>query len=261
MFSVSIASLRRSRFRRSRRVLVAALAAVAFAACEDPTGDDSAAGTFYAPAVSVGNGTARTYVTRDASGVATSLGVEMTEAALEGLPASPVMLNLPLPSEAGATQYTFVMLDWNPQGHEPDHVYTVPHFDFHFYMAPQAEVAAIAGGPDPVLPESRFVPAGYVSPGNMAVPSMGVHWIDSAAGELHGRPFDQTLLFGFTGGKMIFVEPMITRAFLQGRPSFSAPVKLPQAFQRGGRYPHRYGIRYDAADRVFRISMDELTAH
>ncbi len=90
---------------------------------------------------------------------------------------------------------------------------------------------------------------------------MGVHWVDSVAGELNGRPFDQTLLYGFTGGKMIFVEPMITKAFLESRPNFSAAVKLPQAFQRAGRYPHRDGIRYDAAARVYRISMDELTAH
>ena len=32
--------------------------------------------------------------------------------------------------------YRFMMLDWNPQGHQPPGVYTVPHFDFHFYMVP-----------------------------------------------------------------------------------------------------------------------------
>jgi hypothetical protein len=25
-------------------------------------------------------------------------------------------------------------LDWNPRGHIPDGVYTVPHFDVHFYL-------------------------------------------------------------------------------------------------------------------------------
>jgi len=34
------------------------------------------------------------------------------------------------------TPYKFVQFDWNPNGHEPDSVYTVPHVDFHFYTVP-----------------------------------------------------------------------------------------------------------------------------
>lgn len=244
---------------RASSLVILAAGAVATALLFAPPLDATGlARTSYADEVALGDGTARTYVTLDARGELASLGVELSERALEGLPASPVMLHLPLPSELARTQYRFVMLDWNPQGHEPAHVYTVPHFDFHFYMTTADTIARIAGGPDPVVPEPRFVPDGYVSPGNAAVPGMGVHWVDREAGELAGRPFDQTLLYGFTGGRMIFVEPMITRAFLLGKPDFAAPVKQPAEVQRSGAYPARYGIRWDASRRVYRVSLDSL---
>src|SRR5215203_1511079 len=31
------------------------------------------------------------------------------------------------------TPFKFIMLNWNPNGHEPDQIYTHSHFDFHFY--------------------------------------------------------------------------------------------------------------------------------
>jgi hypothetical protein len=84
------------------------------------------------------------------------------------------------------------MLDWNPAGHEPDHVYTLPHFDFHFYKITPAQVMAMMPS-DPQwntkaasLPAANFVPAGYqaahvlanIPAGAAAVPMMGLHWLD-----------------------------------------------------------------------------------
>jgi hypothetical protein len=31
------------------------------------------------------------------------------------------------------------VINWMPEGHPSPMVYTVPHFDFHFYMIPNAE--------------------------------------------------------------------------------------------------------------------------
>src|SRR5690606_33501005 len=36
------------------------------------------------------------------------------------------------------TPYTFVEVNWNPAGHEPNGVYDEPHFDLHFWTASQA---------------------------------------------------------------------------------------------------------------------------
>jgi hypothetical protein len=43
-----------------------------------------------------------------------------------------VSLVLDVPDAAKSIGIDHVMLDWTPMGHEPDHVYTLPHFDFHF---------------------------------------------------------------------------------------------------------------------------------
>ena len=242
-------------------LLLGALGAVAVAAVpENGATDRESAATFYSSPAQLGNGTVKTYVTRSTSGAIVSLGVEISESALEGLGSEPQMLHLPFPKESASSQYTFMMIGWNPRGHEPENIYTLPHFDFHFAITPEEEMAKIAGGPDPIVPEAKFIPTDYISPGNVAIPGMGVHWVDRTAGELNGKTFDQTFLWGYTGGKLIFVEPMITKAFLETRPNFSVQLKQPQAFQRRGLYPQRYSIRYDAEDRVYRVSIDELAS-
>lgn len=38
-------------------------------------------------------------------------------------------------------------LNWEPSGHPTEGVYTIPHFDFHFYMISEEEVMNITGAP------------------------------------------------------------------------------------------------------------------
>ena len=89
---------------------------------------------------------------------------------------------------------------------------------------------------------------------------MGVHWIDTTSAELHGHPFDETFVYGFSRGSLVFVEPMITRAFLTGQPNVSAAVKQPQSFAKAGSYPARYSVHADAATNTIRVSLDSLVA-
>ena len=254
----TIRAPRRSSF--SACTAVATLVALpVLAACSESSASETKNAIAYAVPMRIGDGTARTYVVRDSRGVPTSLGVEVTESALRNLPATPVFLNLPFPKEAGS-QYTFNMLHWNPAGHMPNHVYTVPHFDFHFYMANEDAVMAIAGGPDSVVANSRFVPRDYMAPGNEAIQGMGVHWVDGTSGEFNGRTFDQTFIWGFHRGQLVFIEPMITKAFLESTSSFTMELKQPEQVQRPGLYPKRYSIRHDTVAKVYRITLDELTA-
>ncbi|WP_204141808.1 DUF5602 domain-containing protein [Halomicronema sp. CCY15110] len=68
------------------------------------------------------------------------IGVIVPEAALENLPKATMEVNLPLPPRAIAKPpLTEIRLNWNPQGHLPEGVYTVPHLDFHFFTLPHAE--------------------------------------------------------------------------------------------------------------------------
>src|SRR5262245_20845339 len=104
----------------------------------------------YSAAQSLGQGTARSYVTLDNANRPISVGVAFSENVMSGLPSTMIpgtpygaMLTLPLPAEAAATGLKHVMVQWNPMGHEPDHVYTHPHFDFHFYSIAANDVMAI----------------------------------------------------------------------------------------------------------------------
>ncbi len=241
----------------------------------------------YGPAQSLGQGTARTFVTRDASGRATALGVAMSEAAMTGLPLTPMpgmpsaaMLVLQLPAQVDGLGYDHVMLDWNPAGHEPNHVYTLPHFDFHFYQITAAEREAIVptnprwAEKSAIFPAADFVPNGYVAasvlgnvpPAAAAVPYMGVHWLDVASPELQpppaGKAFTSTFLYGTWDGRFIFVEPMITKAFIESMKDKGDGVRFTvgtaRKVARPGSYPTGYAIKYDAKTREYQITLEGL---
>jgi Domain of unknown function (DUF5602) len=237
-------------------------------ACDD---DDpvSKAGTTYGNAVTVGNGSARAYVTTDASGTATEIGIRLTETALNGLPATPatgVMYDLALPATASQTPFDHVSFDWNPVGHEPAGVYTTPHFDAHFYIQPMSAQHAITLD-DPkgdIFPATTMLPAGYITPPNTApgrtVPMMGRHWVDPTSPEYQpGGAFSSTFIYGTYDGKVTFLEPMFTKAMLTTSVNFDAAIKQPQAYEKTGKaYPTRYRIRYDAGAREYVIALGEL---
>jgi len=222
-----------------------------------PATETKSAVTYAAP-TPFGDGTVRTYVVRDSRGAPTSIGVELSESALQGPPTTKTMLHIPFPKEADDTQYTFVMFDWNPAGHVPDHVYTVPHFDFHFYMTKQDDVMAIQAGPDPIVAESRFVPKNYISPGNESFPAMGVHPVDATSGEFNGKTFDQTFIWGFSRGQIQFIEPMITKAFLETKPDFRAPIAIPARHAAPGYYPTEYRVYWKPETKEYRVALSGL---
>jgi hypothetical protein len=234
----------------------------------------------YGPPVKVGAGMARTYVVLDAKGGQSpvELGIALDARALEALPTAPgeYSFDLRLPERSPAP-YRFAELDWNPQGHPPAGVYTVPHFDFHFYTVSKADRDAIDPS-DPLyaakandLPAGPYVPPGYVVPGvpaQQAVPHMGVHWFDVTAPELQNlfgnpggyQPFTKTFIYGSWDGQFIFVEPMVTRAYLLTRPNATTPISVPAAHAQPGWYPTAYRVSYDATSREFLVALTGLTA-
>jgi len=218
----------------------------------------------------VGNGTARSWVALDKDGKPTAIGVTFTEAALSGLPPSltPGLIwtefLLPLPPQASATGVNHIGFNWNPKGHDPEGVYKVPHFDFHFYLISPAERERITTrGEDlervrkPLPPE--FVPEGYVFAPGSEEPGMGLHWVEPNSHEFHGKAFTHTFIYGSYDGRMIFVEPMITKAFLETKPDITVPIKLPAKYQKPGYYPTRYSVKHHPESREFTVSIDGLT--
>ncbi|GGC11146.1 hypothetical protein GCM10011352_42040 [Marinobacterium zhoushanense] len=244
--------------------------AMSIVGCSQLQQEQSQAGTYEGPPVVVGMGEARTFATLDEQGEVATLGILMSEGALEGLPEQvphgELEFHLALPPQARDSGYDHVSLGWNPQGHIPSGVYDVPHFDFHFYLIDEGARGAItATGEDLARahkqPETSHMPVDYVLPEGTEVPNMGAHAIDPGSDEFNGKPFTHTFIYGFYDGEIIFMEPMMTMTFLQSRPNISTPVKQPQAYVSHFAYPAFYGVYFDAGNKEYRITLDGLSMH
>ena len=164
------------------------------------------------------------------------------------------------PKALAATPFNHVGLGWNPHGHEPEQIYGLAHFDFHFYQMTPAEVAAIppyelAKEKFDNVPAPAYFPPTYFNPGG-GVPQMGSHWIDVTSPELNGQTFTQTFIYGSYDGKVTFYEPMITEAFILANPSFVRTIPQPAKFQKTGYYPTK--MRIQKTNGVTSIILEEF---
>ncbi len=293
-----------------RSFMFAAAASVSLAtlvACNEESATEPGPRREYGAAQTIGNGTVRAYILRNAQGGApTELGVAFSESAMDGLPAPMAASHASHAAEPGAmvhamsnerllelpanhgTQFKFVQLDWNPAGHEPPGIYDKPHFDFHFYNITKAErdqitpsnpqyVAQARNAPDAQYARQFFVNAAMAvgAPAEaVAVPLMGVHWLDAKAPELQGmvgnpagyKPFTTTYIQGAWNGKFIFEEPMITLEHIVAKKSATVdsvrdqvlPITAALKASPAGYYPGAYRIMYDASAKEYRIALTQL---
>lgn len=117
---------------------------------------------------------------------------------------------------------------------------------------------------------TAHTPPGYISAGAVE-PGMGNHLINSRAPELAGPPdprtwrnlginvprdfrakaaeFTHTWIYGANAGRLTFLEPMITLAFLQEQHEKTCTdIAVPEAAAEAGYYPTQYCIRYIAGE-------------
>lgn len=244
--------------------VLAVLGAAIFSACNSSstTNASPAPTTISGAPQSIGNGTVSSFISLSAAGSPTAIGFRLTRAALASLPPSDTEIDVPLPAPVAGLPFKDMAIDWNPHGHPPPGIYDAPHFDFHFYTIDMATRNAVSPSDPNALaaPPPDQVPTGYVPLAPVVVPMMGVHWIDPASSEFHGKPFTNTFIYGFNDGKMIFFEPMVTTAFLATNPSFSSSIALPQTYPtRGAMYPTGYAIAYDAGTDSYTVQLTGLT--
>jgi hypothetical protein len=239
----------------------------------------------YGPPVTLGEGKVRAYVVLDAKADQRplELGVAIDARAMEGALPSPDMLMIPvqLPAQAPAP-YRFVLFDWNPLGHPLAGVFDVPHFDFHFYVVPEADVEAVTPDDPEFAAKANNVPAGAflpplyavskppgTTPSVVAVPGMGVHWQDLLSPEYQrvlGRPeayqpFTKTYVYVSWDGRITALEPMITREYLLRRISETVPVRQPADYVEAGWYASAYRIEYDDRAREYRVALVDFAWH
>jgi hypothetical protein len=105
-------------------------------------------------------------------------------------------------------------------------------------------------------PPAGYIPANHISgPG---VPMMGKHFIDANTPELHGQPFTQTFLYGSYDSKVVFMEPMITLAFLKNTTTFERSIPQPTKFQQAGFYPTK--MKVSRHDGVTEITLEDFVS-
>jgi hypothetical protein len=150
------------------------------------------------------------------------------------------------------TYFNHVEIQSNLHGHATNPVYaqpnrySAPHFDFHFYTLPVANVFAIPPGLFFTPAPAERVPDGWAQPEARSVPQMGRH-----AGPLSEftatDTWTATMIAGFLpdASSMHFIEPMITREFLLRRENFTLPVPLPAVLGSATRYPSEFVAQYD----------------
>ncbi|MEE1753177.1 hypothetical protein [Streptomyces sp. SP18CS02] len=240
----------------------------------------------YGPAAPLGRGQVRVF-TEYAGGRPRTLGVLLTGAALTGLPTAPTdgehcfdadgdgsahpshecvgghgsELALPAtgPSEP-RLPFRWALFNWNPEGHSPHGRYDVPHFDVHFYLVPPEARARIRLGACALLIDcgqlptaaapvpAPHLPRGYpASSPQTAEGAMGGH-LDSRP-PTSGALSTHTFIYGAYAGEIIFMEPMLTKTFLERQRTTPghrtcAPVPQPQAWRTEGWYPTRYCTAY-----------------
>jgi len=162
-------------------------------------------------------------------------------------------LAVAMPAEVrSATGYDHMNVFWEPHGHPPG-PYLTPHYDFHFNNVSQADIAKIdcADSIKPPVP-----PAGYELPDvaipqvgrlvGLCVPGMGMHALPSAALRSTAL-FEEAMLVGYYHQRTIFVEPMIARATLLARKSFSLDVPAVTGVPAGVKPPAVFEAVYDSA--------------
>jgi hypothetical protein len=171
---------------------------------------------------------------------------------------------IPMPADArSATGVNHMTIFWEAHGHPPQPFLT-PHFDFHFYVigdsarkgitcADSTRPAVLPRGytlPDMDLPEIGRLPG-------VCVPQMGMHALVTTALE-DTVAFSGTMVMGFYQGKPIFFEPMIARAKLLERRSFSLPMASPDGLPAGVHYPTTFEAQYDPAMPGYRFVFSGL---
>lgn len=104
-------------------------------------------------------------------------------------------------------EFTFSGFHYGSGGHPPPEIYTVPHFDFHFYFIEEEVVEGVTGGPLPAevpfigladydIPEEQFPPDYSFEKHRLIIKEMGEHLLDTTASEFQNGEFTHTNVYG-----------------------------------------------------------------
>jgi hypothetical protein len=258
-------------FGKGSTVYSVALAVLALAAvgCSDDTPTDTPQeSTVYGTPSTLGGGQVRSFMKLNADGNPMEVGLRISKRTVDSLTMTPSpnhmehMYEIALPAGMSTkTAFQDISLDWNAMGHPPSPIYDTAHFDMHFYTVPRSERMAWSMTDTAKLnmrPDASLVPAAHFTDGT-GIPMMGLHYVSTAAPEFNGGGFSSTFIWGYYNGAQVFMEPMITKWFLQSKASFSSAIAMPASFTRTGvYYPTKYSVSYDNATNEHVVTMSDM---
>ncbi|HWG84591.1 MAG TPA: superoxide dismutase family protein [Deinococcales bacterium] len=201
-----------------------------------------------------------TWARLNAVGQVVEVGLTLPMAAITGAAAAPpaaaalAQLNFPAIVQA-STFFNHADLYFVPTGHPP--VYQVPHWDFHFFGIPKAEVGAIdctnLAGPAPATVPQGWAPPipPDAPPAAVCVPRMGFH-SSPVSDFAPGAKWMHSLIGVFYAGKWNALEPMISQEALLARHEISLPVPA-LTVGRETLVPTRFTARWDQASSSYNL--------
>ena len=227
--------------------------------------------TFYGPAVQFGEGHVRSWANISHDDKPLAIGIEFTEGVLQQQAehqgsgdnhGHEVLLTLHQKAKA-LMPFDHLTMGFMGAGHPPPGIYSVPHFDFHFYKMPLEERLAIPSYPQAMSAFNNNPPQGYLPPAYVKAPAgeaqMGAHWMDVLSPEFNGQSFTHTFVYGSYDGKVNFFEPMATLAFLSSGTTVHKAIRQAQLFDpMNTYYPTRYNIWKDQDKNRHYIAMDQM---
>lgn len=187
------------------------------------------------------------------------VGVVIPMAGFENAAADTLLGDFYLEMPADVRDKTFVQhlrINWLAIGHGPQ-PYGEPHFDLHFHRGTRDEIDAIDCSDTTAFP-ADILAAGYETP-TLCVPAMGFHAWPSEDVHAH-HPFAASMILGYYDEKMVFLEPMVTRARFLQRESFELPIARPKS--AGGAptlFPAKVTAAYDAMSDSYAIEFSEFS--
>lgn len=207
----------------------------------------------------IGDGTVRAWLTLAHDGIPVAVGVTLTEAALAALRQhADTAITLRLPPQAAVRIVDHIELAWTREAGAPHDAYAQPRLDARFHLVPLATRAAFDDADRAAaIPPLQRIPPRYVPNAGFA-PGHGVRWIDPTAPEFRGEPFAVALLYGFHGGRIVFLEPRVSLAILESRTDTVHDIEPPREPPPPGYFPTRYSVRYDAAAHEHTIALEGL---
>jgi hypothetical protein len=204
-------------------------------------------------------------------GEVTEFGATVPLATVENVPMEGEMVFppvpnavIPLPEEvARATGFDHLGVNWEVHGHPPT-LFLTPHFDFHFYTIAPDRVQSIdcADERKPAqLPTAYSLPdidvPGLGTLVGLCVPHMGMHGMPTE--ELDQTDlFGASMLVGYYGQDVVFLEPMISHAKLAEAKTFPMAVPPLPNTSSAVRWPSRFEAVYDPESRAYRFVFSGL---